>query len=115
MSSAIQETLRYTTSTMSPRRVTGPVTLGGYELRAGEKVVCVTRHVHTDDEIHPQASDFDIRRYLEAPRAIKDGKVIANHTMPFGGGVSMCEGRCVGECTLGCGDSELTIHIGILL
>ena len=24
---------------------------------------------------------------------MKDGKLVANHSMPFGGGVSMCEGR----------------------
>ena len=94
LTSAIQETLRYTSSTFSMRRVAAPVKLAGYDLRVGDKVVCVTRPTHLDDEIHPRAAEFDMRRYLEAPRAMKDGKVVANHSMPFGGGISMCEGRC---------------------
>lgn len=93
LSSAIQEVLRYTSSTFSPRHVTAPVALGGYQLKPGDRIVCVTRHVHIDEEIHPQADKLDIRRYLEVPRVIKDGKPVANHTMPFGGGISMCEGR----------------------
>ena len=95
MTSAIQETLRFTTSTMSPRKVMSSVKLGGYQLVPGDKVLCVTRLTHLDDEVHPHASEFDIRRYLETPRAIKDGKLVANHSMPFGGGTSMCEGRYV--------------------
>ena len=95
LSSAIQEALRYSSSTSSMRLVTAPVKLGGYDLRPGEKVVCVTRQTHLDDEIHPHADELDIRRYLEPPRPAKDGKPIPNHSMAFGGGVSMCEGRYV--------------------
>ncbi|KAI9065865.1 cytochrome P450 [Trametes sanguinea] len=93
VTSAIRETLRYTSQSYSIRRVVRPVQLGGYNLRAGEEVVCATRQAHIDDEIHPNAAAFDIRRYLEPPKPIKDGRLVANHTMAFGGGVSMCAGR----------------------
>ncbi len=95
LTSAIQETLRYRSSVFSMRRVTAPVTLGGCQLRPGEKVICATRQVHLDDEIHPGADEFNMRRYLDPPRPMKDGKLVPNHSMPFGGGVSMCEGRQV--------------------
>ncbi|KAI8990562.1 cytochrome P450 [Trametes punicea] len=93
ITSAIQETLRYTSNSLPIRRVIRPVQLGGYELREGDEVVCVTRRVHMDDEIHSSAATFNIRRYLEPPKPMKDGRSIPNHTMPFGGGVSKCEGR----------------------
>ncbi|PIL31823.1 cytochrome P450 [Ganoderma sinense ZZ0214-1] len=89
LTSAIQEILRYRSSVFSMRRVTTAVTLGGYQLRLGEKVICATRQVHLDDEIHPGAEEFDIRRYLDPPRPLRDGKLVPNHSMPFGGGVSM--------------------------
>ena len=95
LTSAIQETLRYRSSVFSMRRVTAPVTLGDYQLRPDEKIVCATKQVHLDDKIHPGAKEFDIRRYLDSPRLVKDGKLVPNHSMPFGGGVSMCEGRQV--------------------
>nr|VWO96721.1 Putative lanosterol 14-alpha-demethylase (EC [Ganoderma boninense] len=64
LTSAIQETLRYRSSVFSMRRVATPVTLGGYQLRPGEKVICATRQVHLDDEIHAGAEEFDIRRHM---------------------------------------------------
>ncbi|KAI0698393.1 cytochrome P450 [Cerioporus squamosus] len=108
LSSAIQETLRFTTSTFSRRRVVNPVQLGGYQLLPGDTVVCVTRLTHLDDEIHPHASEFDMRRYMETPRATKDGKPLANHSMPFGDGTSMCEGRHFAM-------TELRVFLTILL
>ncbi|TFK94414.1 cytochrome P450 [Polyporus arcularius HHB13444] len=108
LSSAIQETLRVTTSTFSPRRVVNPVQLGGYQLLPGDRVICVTRLTHLDDDIHPHAREFDMRRYLQTPRATKDGKPVANHSMPFGGGTSMCEGRHFAL-------AELRVFLAILL
>ncbi|KAI0778320.1 cytochrome P450 [Trametes elegans] len=93
LTSALEETLRYASQSVSIRRVVNPVRLGGYDLREGELVVCVARQVHMDDEIHPNASTFDIRRYLKTPHPTKDGKLVADHTIPFGGGDSMCIGR----------------------
>ncbi|KAI0756862.1 cytochrome P450 [Daedaleopsis nitida] len=108
LSSAIQEALRFSSSPFSIRRVVAPVTLAGYQLQVGERVVCATRLVHLDDEIHAHADQFDMRRYLKTPRAMKDGKMVPNHTMPFGGGVSMCEGRHFAM-------SELKLFLAILL
>ncbi|KAI0328507.1 cytochrome P450 [Cubamyces sp. BRFM 1775] len=108
VTSAIQETLRYTSQTYSIRRVVKPVQLGGYELRPDEQVICVTRQTHVDDEVFPEASEFNFRRYVENPKAMKDGKLVPNHTMAFGGGVSMCEGRHFAM-------TELKMFVSILL
>ncbi|TBU63815.1 cytochrome P450 [Dichomitus squalens] len=108
LSSAIQETLRYSSSTFSMRHVTAPVQLGGYELRPGDKVICVTRQTHLDEDIYPRANELDIRRYLDPPRPVKDGKPVPNHFMAFGGGVSMCEGRHFAM-------TELRLFVAILL
>ncbi|KAI0655212.1 cytochrome P450 [Cubamyces menziesii] len=108
VTSAIQETLRYTSQSYSIRRVVKPVQLGGYELRPDEQVICVTRQTHVDEEIFPDASKFNFRRYLENPKAMKDGKLVPNHSMAFGGGVSMCEGRHFAM-------TELKMFVSILL
>ncbi|KAK0443199.1 cytochrome P450 [Armillaria borealis] len=94
--STIKETLRMTTSTFSIRRVTKDTVLAGYELKEDTRVVCVTRAVHLDEEIHEDAHRFIPDRYLKidaGQRLFKDGKEIKDHSMPFGGGVSICEGR----------------------
>lgn len=96
--STIKETLRMTTSTFSIRRVTKDTVLAGYELKEDTRVVCVTRAVHLDEEIHEDAHRFIPDRYLKidaGQRLFKDGKEIKDHSMPFGGGVSICEGRSV--------------------
>ena len=95
LSSTLRETLRYAVSVMSIRRVTEPVELGGYRFDKDDEIVCVTRSVHLDEEIHENASEYDPRRYMRQKRFSKNGKTVANHTMPWGGGVSMCEGRSV--------------------
>ena len=91
--STIQETLRYAASVMSIRRVTEPVELGGYRFDRDDEIVCMTRSVHLDEDIHENASEYDPRRYMKQKRFSKNGKTVANHSMPWGGGVSMCEGR----------------------
>lgn len=93
LTSAIEETLRYITSVLPMRRVTEPVTLAGYRFDKGDEVLCVTRSVHLDEEIHENALEYNPRRYMTEKKFCKDGKAVANHTMPWGGGVSMCEGR----------------------
>ena len=95
LTSTIRETLRYTTSIASIRRVTGPVEFGGYRLNAGDEVACLTRSVHLDEEVHESASEYEPRRYMTGKRFTKNGKAVTNHTMPWGGGVSMCPGRFV--------------------
>jgi cytochrome P450 len=73
---------------------------GGYLLREGESVILPTRLVHIDDEVHADAGVFDPTRYLDGVdegknknKPMKDGKPVPNHSMPWGGGTSMCEGR----------------------
>ena len=93
LNSTIQETLRFSTSVMSIRAVMETSELGGYTFSRGDEIVCSTRTVHLDPEIHERPSEYIPTRYMTAKKFIKDGKLVANHTMPFGGGVSMCEGR----------------------
>lgn len=95
LTSVIHETLRYTTSIMPMRRVTEPTELGGYHFDTNDEVVCVTRSVHFDQEIHENPWAYNPRRYMAEKQYTKNGKVVANHSMVWGGGVSMCEGRCV--------------------
>jgi cytochrome P450 len=96
LTSAIQETLRFTSSSASMRDITRDTVLGGHHLKQGERVICFSRAVHLDDEVHDGATQYEPTRYLDTAKArTKDGKRVANHTMPFGGGVSMCEGRYV--------------------
>jgi len=95
LTSAIQETLRYAASVMSIRRVTEPVEFGGYRFDRDDEIVCMTRSVHLDEDIHQNASEYDPRRYMKQKRFNKNGKPVTNHSMPWGGGVSMCEGRSV--------------------
>ena len=95
LASTIQETLRYATSVMSIRRVTEPVEFGGYRFDKDDEIVCMTRSVHFDEEIHENPSEYDPERYMKQKRFSKNGKVVANHSMPWGGGASMCVGRSV--------------------
>ncbi|KAK0233888.1 cytochrome P450 [Armillaria fumosa] len=109
--STIKEALRVCTSAFSVRRVAKDTMFAGYELKKNSQVVCVTRAVHMDEEIHEDAHRFIPDRYLKidaGQRLFKDGKEIRDHTMPFGGGVSMCEGRHFAL-------SELKIMLTLLL
>ncbi|KAF9646735.1 cytochrome P450 [Thelephora ganbajun] len=93
LTSTIQETLRYVTSAISIRRVTEPVELGGYRFDKGDEIACMTRSVHLDEEIHENALEYNPRRYIDQKGFSKNGKIVTNHSMPWGGGVSMCAGR----------------------
>jgi len=95
LASTIREILRYTTSVMSVRRVTEPVEFGGYRLDRDDEIVCAIRSVHLDEEIHENASEYDPERYMKHKKFSKNGKTITNHSIPWGGGASMCEGRSV--------------------
>ena len=93
LNSTIQETLRFATSVMSIRAVMETTELGGYTFNRGDEVVCSARTVHFDPEIHEQPNEYIPTRYMTQKKFMKNGKPVMNHTMPFGGGVSMCEGR----------------------
>ncbi|KAI0074927.1 cytochrome P450 [Panus rudis PR-1116 ss-1] len=121
LTSAINEALRVSTSTFSIRRVVEPTRLGGYTFEKDDVLICSTRSVHLDEEVHLDAGKFVVDRYVtengdgdgknanrRAGSGVKDGKKVPNHSMPFGGGVSMCEGR---HFALG----ELKIYLAMLL
>ncbi|KAL6307722.1 cytochrome P450 [Sparassis latifolia] len=108
LNSTIQETLRVTSSVFSIRRVVAPVEIGGYQFNPGEEIICATRSVHMDEQVHPEPQLLKKERYVGTVHAKKDGQNVPNHSMPFGGGVSMCEGR---HFALG----ELKTFIALLL
>ncbi|KAF8579492.1 cytochrome P450 [Ramaria rubella] len=109
LTSAIQEALRISTSSFSIRRVVAPVEFAGFHFEAGERLICVTRSVHLDEEIHPDPHEFRSERYADGQNKFKkNGKIVPNHTMPFGGGDSMCEGR---HFALG----ELKVYLALIL
>lgn len=94
LTSAIEETLRETTSVFSLRRVQEdtviPAALAGGKdigLRAGDDVFCVTRSAHIDPDIYDRPLEWIPDRFLKRERRA------ANEYMPWGGGVSMCTGE----------------------
>ena len=93
LNSTIQETLRFTTSVMSIRAVLETAELGGYTFNRGDEIVCSARAVHLDPEIHERPDEYIPTRYMTQNKFTKHGKPVMNHTIPFGGGISMCEGR----------------------
>jgi len=78
---------------MSIRSITGTTELGGYTFNRGGEIVCSVRTVHLDPEVHEKPNEYIPTRYMTQNKSTKDGRPVMNHTMPFGGGVSMCEGR----------------------
>jgi cytochrome P450 len=108
LTATIQEVIRLYASGFSKRRVTQSTTLGGHVLEEGQDVLVVARSVHLDEDIHEDAAKWKPSRYLNTKstdstgseslggkKYRKDGKIVPNHSMPWGGGVSMCEGRYV--------------------
>lgn len=94
LTSCIHEVLRLTTSTFSIRRVSNQTEFAGFEFKEGDEIICTTRAVHVDEEIYEDPYQFKMDRFLDGQNKFqKDGKPVPNHLMPFGGGVSMCEGR----------------------
>ncbi|KAF8587442.1 cytochrome P450 [Ramaria rubella] len=94
LTSTIQEALRFASSSFSQRQVSEPTEVGGFHFEPGELIVCVTRSVHIDDEIHHNPQEFNSARYMGDQKKIRNnGKIVPNHSIPFGGGISMCAGR----------------------
>ena len=78
---------------MSIRSVTETTELGGYTFNPGDEILCSTRTVHLDPEVHGRPNEYIPTRYMTQKKFTKNGKLVTNHTMAFGGGVSMCGGR----------------------
>lgn len=96
LTSGLQETLRLCTSVFSIRKVAVPTEYAGYQFNVGDRLICPTRCVHMDEEIYDSPTEFRLDRFVDTQKKyFKDGKVVPNYHLPFGGGVSMCEGRCV--------------------
>ncbi len=78
------------------RRVAVPTEFTGFQLDVGDQLICALRTIHMDEEIYEDPHRFVMDRFVDGKyKFMKHGKVIPNHFMPFGGGVSMCEGRSV--------------------
>lgn len=97
MTSCIQETLRMRSSSFSIRRVGTPIEFAGFHFDVGDSLVCNTRAVHMDEKIYERPTEFIYDRFTDAgkKRAALNGKTGMLPFLPFGGGVSMCEGRYV--------------------
>ncbi|TCD68673.1 Cholesterol 7-alpha-monooxygenase [Steccherinum ochraceum] len=94
ITSGIMETLRLRTSNFSIRRVTTPTELDGFKFDVDDELICNLRVVHMDEEVHERPYDFVLDRYVDSGKKYsKNGVPVSNHSMPFGGGVSICEGR----------------------
>jgi len=95
LTSCIQESLRLRSSSFSIRRVANPTEFAGYHFDAGEHLVCNTRALHMDEKIYERPTEFVYDRFTEAgkKRAVQNGRSASPPFLPFGGGVSMCEGR----------------------
>lgn len=96
--SAINETLRESSSVFSMRVVEEDTVLpenldgcGGYLLKKGESVFCVTRSTHVDGDVYDDPNEWIPDRFMPGQR--KGSKKVSNDYMPFGGGVSICEGE----------------------
>lgn len=93
LTSVIHECLRYTTFSLSIRQASQETILGGYQITKGDYVICATRSIHMDGNIHENPTEFVPDRYVKATKFTKNSRIVPNHSMPFGGGISMCEGR----------------------
>ncbi|CAN5512220.1 cytochrome P450 [soil metagenome] len=67
------------------RRVTEPVDIGGFRVRAGATIMPTIGLVQSDGAHHPDPTQFDPQRFLGAQPA-------PNTWIPFGGGVRRCLG-----------------------
>jgi len=85
-----QETLRiYPTIVTPPREVLAPMSLMGYDLEPGQRVVINIYLTHQRQDLYPEPQQFRPQRFLE--------KQFSPHEyLPFGGGRSKCMGDALG-------------------
>lgn len=91
--SALNETLRVYSSSISTRLVTEDTIISGYTFRKGGVVMCPVRPHHWDADIWgPDVEEFVPDRFIrESSNGLIKGD--AKLTRPFGGGTSLCPGR----------------------
>jgi cholesterol 7alpha-monooxygenase len=102
--SAIQETLRISSSSYSIRRVANdatipfPVGSPGTLVKKNDMVVCIGTMNHSDPTIYSNPSEWVAERFtaeFKKGKADRGERDAANGFLPFGGGVSICEGALV--------------------
>ncbi len=72
------------------RKLTGPATLGDYEMEAGTFVLAAIAALHYREDAFPQPEAFRPERFLDA-------KVDNYAWIPFGGGIRRCIGAAFAE------------------
>lgn len=91
LTATIQETLRLRpVIVLVARRLTEPVELGGYELRAGATVTPSIHLIHRDPNVYPEPDRFRPERFLDNPPGTYTW-------IPFGGGVRRCIGAAFAQ------------------
>ncbi|KAG8887012.1 Cholesterol 7-alpha-monooxygenase [Tulasnella sp. 408] len=96
ITSIVSESLRVSSSSFSIRTVVEDgVTINGYpqfEFSKDDMLLCQLRSVHLDQEVYgPDAATFKPDRFLGSGIVTEGGS--RKPFLPFGGGVSQCEGR----------------------
>jgi cytochrome P450 family 135 len=91
LEATVRETLRARPVILDvARKLTVPVTLGGYELPAGTFVVPAIAGLHFRADLYPEPDEFRPERFL-------DGKADNYAWIPFGGGIRRCVGAAFAE------------------
>jgi cholesterol 7alpha-monooxygenase len=101
LDSCINESLRLCAYNISARMVLKDMTFVShtgqkYKLRKDDNIHILTCATHRDEDIYPNASEFQYDRFLKQPTTVlKDGKQVPNNMLllPFGNGISYCPGR----------------------
>ena len=91
LDATIKETLRARPVIVDvARKLTAPVSVGGYELRAGTFVLPAIAALHYREDLFPEPEEFRPERFL-------DGKADTYAWIPFGGGTRRCVGAAFAE------------------
>jgi cytochrome P450 len=91
LEATVKETLRTRPVIVDvARKLTGPATVGGYELPAGTFVLPAIAALHYREDLFPDAERFEPERFL-------DGRADTYAWIPFGGGVRRCIGAAFAE------------------
>jgi cytochrome P450 len=91
LEATVRETLRARPVIIDvARKLTRPLTIGGYELPAGSYVIPAIAGLHYREDLYPEPHEFRPERFL-------DGKVDNYAWIPFGGGIRRCVGAAFAE------------------
>jgi cytochrome P450 len=91
LDATVKETLRARPVIVDvARKLTAPIEIGGYELRAGTFVLPAIAALHYREDVFPRPQEFRPERFLEE-------KADNYAWIPFGGGVRRCIGAAFAE------------------